>query len=175
MRSDTRSNCEQGVSRKNYPTVSCMDCETDTPCSLIPYFEGSKYVCKMFASEAHVCETTLWNTRYSSLRTLSVLISDSSGDRAVFARFSDDSICVNRNISMQSSRTPESQQADIAALAPGDALNAVRMLVRPLSWSLSGLKLTYFDMKVQLNIHQTTGLPALKRFIWNDELFFSLG
>ena len=25
-----------------------------------------------------------------------------------------------------------------------------------------------FDMKGQLNIHQTIGLPALKQFIWDD-------
>ena len=40
---------------------------------------------------------------------------------------------------MESSRTPESQKADITALEPGDALNAVRMLIRHLSWSLTGI------------------------------------
>ena len=46
---------------------------------------------------------------------------------------------MNRNNLMKSSRTPESQQADITALEPGDALNAVTMLIRPLSWSLTGI------------------------------------
>ena len=39
---------------------------------------------------------------------------------------------MKRNSSMQSSRTLKSQQADITALTRADALNAVRMLVRPL-------------------------------------------
>ena len=37
---------------------------------------------------------------------------------------------MNGNNSMQSSRTLESQHAGITALAPGDALNAVRMLAK---------------------------------------------
>ena len=40
-----------------------------------------------------MCGTTLWNMRYASLRAVSILISDSSWDRAVTARFSDDSKC----------------------------------------------------------------------------------
>ena len=45
---------------------------------------------------------------------------------------------MNRNNSKESSRTLETEQASITALTPGDTLNAVRMLVRPLSWSLTG-------------------------------------
>ena len=94
---------------------------------------------------------------------------------------------------MQSSRTPESQQAGITALALGDALTAVRMLVRPLSWSLTGTRsicrsspmieayilsnvveqelqtwAVVFDMKRQFNVHQTIDLPTLKQFIWDN-------
>ena len=94
---------------------------------------------KCLPSEAHVCETTLWNMRYSSLRAISILISDSSRDKVVTARFCDDSRChENRNNSKESTRTQETQQVDITALKLGDALNAVRMLVRSLSWSLTG-------------------------------------
>ena len=100
---------------------------------------------------------------------------------------------MNRNNSMQSFRTLESQHAGITALAPGDALNAVRMLVRPLSWSLTGTRricrsspmmeayilsnvveqglqtrAVVFDMKGQSDVHQTTGLTALKQFIWDN-------
>ena len=94
---------------------------------------------------------------------------------------------------MQSSRTPESQQADITGLAPDDALNDVKMLVRLLSRSLTGTRrmcrnslmieayilsdvveqglqtgAVVSDMKGQLNIHQTIGLPALKQFTWDN-------
>ena len=78
VRPDTRSHCEQGISRKIYPTVSCLDCKTDTSCFLTQYFEDSKYVRKLFASEVHVCWTTSWNTRHSFLRAASILISKSS-------------------------------------------------------------------------------------------------
>ena len=44
---------------------------------------------------------------------------------------------MNRDNSMQASRTLESQQAGITVLELGDALNAVRMLIHPLSWSLT--------------------------------------
>ena len=39
---------------------------------------------------------TLWHMRHSSLRSESVFISDSSRDKAVIARFSDDSICYEK-------------------------------------------------------------------------------
>ena len=94
---------------------------------------------------------------------------------------------------MQPSRTQESQQAGTTALSLGDALNAVRMLVRPLSWSLTGTRrncrssptieayilshvvaqelqtrAVVFDMKGQFDIHQTIGLTAVKQFIWDN-------
>ena len=92
----------------------------------------------------------------------------------------------------ESSKTLKSHQADITALELGDAWNAVRMLIHPLSWSLMGIRRicrrslmveTYvlsnveqglrtrsvvFDMKGQLNVHQSIDLPALKQFIWDN-------
>ena len=47
---------------------------------------------KCLHQRVHVCETTLLNVRYSSLRAVSVLVSDSFRDKVVTARFSDDSI-----------------------------------------------------------------------------------
>ena len=100
---------------------------------------------------------------------------------------------MNRNNLMDSSRTPKSQQADITAMEPCDALSAVRMLIHSLSRSLTGIRricrsslmvkaymlsnvveqgsgtgAVVFDMKGQLNIHQTIDLPALKQFIWDN-------
>ena len=99
---------------------------------------------------------------------------------------------MNRN-NLESSRTLESQQAIITALEPGDALNAVRMLIHFLCWSLTetrricrsslmieacilsnvvdqGLRTraVVCDMKGQLNIHQTNDLPAFKQFNWDN-------
>ena len=99
----------------------------------------------------------------------------------------------NRNNSMQSPRTLKSQQVFFTALALGDSFNAVKMLVRLLTWSLTGTRRIFrsspmneaymlsdvveqglrtravvFDMKGQLNIHQTIGLPALTQFSWDN-------
>ena len=94
---------------------------------------------------------------------------------------------------MESSRTLESQQAGITALELGDALNAVRMLIHDLNWSLTRIRrvcrsslmieayilynvvdqglrtrAVVFEMRGQLIIHQTIDLPALKQFIWDN-------
>ena len=139
---------------------------------------------KMFASEAHVRETTLWNTRYSYLREVSILNSKSSWDTVVITRFSDDTICYEQEQLEGVTQNPRNR----------NALNVVRMHVRPLSWSLTGgrricrsrlmieaYKLskvveqelqtgaTIFDIRGQLNIHQTIGLPVLKQFIRDNQ------
>ena len=80
---------------------------------------------------------------------------------------------------MESSRTPESQQASIKAPAPGDALNGVRMLVRPLSWSFTGTRRIcrcslMFEAYILSNIVeqglQTRAVvfDALKQFTWDN-------
>ena len=100
---------------------------------------------------------------------------------------------MNKDNSKESPRTLETEQVDVTAIKPDDALNAVKMLVRSLSWSLTGTKricrsspilgayilcnvveqrlqtrAVVFDMTRQFDIHQTIGLTALKQVIWDN-------
>ena len=111
-------------------------------------------------------------------------IPDSSWDTAIVVRFSDASFCQEQEQLDGVTRNSKSQQAGITALL---------MLIHPLSWSLTGIRTVcrsspmveayilsnvfeqglrtgavVFDMKGQLNIHQTIDLPALKQLIWDN-------
>ena len=70
-------------------------------------------------------------------------IPDSSWDDAVVERICDASFCQEQEQLDGVTLTSKSQQDDNTALAPGDALNAVRMLNHPLSWGLTGSKFSY--------------------------------
>ena len=108
-------------------------------------------------------------------------------------RFSDASFWQEQEKLGRVTQNSKSQPADISALEPGGALNAVRMLIRPLTWMLTGIRrvcrsslmveahvlsnvveqglrtgAAVFDMKGQLNIHQTIDLSALKRLMWDN-------
>ena len=120
-------------------------------------------------------------------------IPDSSRDNAIVVRFSDASFCQEQEQLDGVTQNSKSQQAGITALAPCDALNAVRMLIHPPSWSLTGIRRVCYgslmvdayilsnfveqglrtgavvlDMRGQLNVHQTIDLSALKQIIWDN-------
>ena len=88
---------------------------------------------------------------------------------------------------------PELYNHNKPILEPGDALNAARMLIHPLSWSFTGITriccsfqvieaymlsnvvehglriwAVVFNMKGQLNTDQTIDLSALKQLIWDN-------
>ena len=65
---------------------------------------------------------------------------DFSRDGAVVVTISDDSSCQEQEQVDGITQHFKSQQACITALAPGDALNAEKMFIHPLSWSLTRIK-----------------------------------
>ena len=83
------------------------------------------------------CNYTVEYAAFASTRGIDV-IPDSSWENAVVVRLSDASFCQEQEQLDGVTQDSESQQAGITALAPGDALNAVRMLIL-LSWSLTGI------------------------------------
>ena len=64
---------------------------------------------------------------------------DSSWDDAVVVTISDAIFCQEQEQLDGVTQNIKSPQAGITALALGNALNAVRMLIHPLSWSLTGI------------------------------------
>ena len=155
---------------------------------LVPCFEDSKCVCEILCQRpARVQLHCRICSIFAAVRDIH-LIPDSSWDNAIVVRFSGSFCQEQENNLTKSPRTLQSQQADITAREPDDALNAVRMPIRPLSWSLTGITrvcrnspmaeiymlsnvveqglqtgAVVFDVKGQPNVHPMHDLSDLKQ------------
>ena len=147
----------------------------------------------MLVSETRACEITLQNMQHLHPYAVSISFPDCSRDYTIVVRLSDASFRQEHERPDGVTQNVKSQQAGITALELGDALNTVRMLIQTLTGSLTGItrvchsslmveayilsntveqglrtRGVVFDIKGQLNSHQTIDLSALKQLIWDN-------
>ena len=127
----------------------------------------------------------------TSASTRGIISPDLFGDDAVVVTISDASFCQEQEQFDGVTQNFILQQACITALAPGNALNAEKMLIHPLSWSSTRIRrvcrstrmaeahalsnavergfrtrATIFDMRGQLYIRQAEAASAAIRHVW---------
>ena len=76
----------------------------------------------------------------ASTPTRGIFSADSCCDDAVVATISDASFCQEQEQLDGVTKNFKSQQACVTALTPGNALNAEKMLIHPLSWSSTRIR-----------------------------------